>query len=130
MRISDRKPLYPSIGELYPEATELLADAGDEASLGAALDAYPVYRKIWEVHQSEGVDNKSIDDAFYERDVQMSELAFQSQMHFGTIVRACHLLACLFANLVACLSASCLFDTRTHNCDVINVQAASLRTSS
>lgn len=83
MRISDRKPLYPSIGQLYPEATELLADAGDEAALGAALEAYPVYRKIWEVHQSEGVENKSIDDAFYERDVQMSELAFQSQMHFG-----------------------------------------------
>lgn len=84
MRISDRKPLYPSIGTLYPDATELLADAGDETALGAALESFPVYRKIWEVHQSEGVDNKSIDDAFYERDVQMSELAFQGQMHFGT----------------------------------------------
>ncbi|GAB9468614.1 hypothetical protein Gpo141_00005929 [Globisporangium polare] len=83
MRISDRKPLYPSIGQLYPDATEILAEAGDETALGAALEPYPVYRKIWEVHQSEGVDNKSIDDAFYERDVQMSELAFQGQMHFG-----------------------------------------------
>ncbi|GLD98434.1 hypothetical protein PINS_up007131 [Pythium insidiosum] len=83
MRISDRKPLYPSIGYLYPEATERLAEAGDESSLGAALDPYPIYRKIWEVHQSQGVDNKSIDDAFYERDVQMGELAFQSQMHFA-----------------------------------------------
>ncbi|TMW58683.1 hypothetical protein Poli38472_010242 [Pythium oligandrum] len=83
MRISDRKPLYPSIGSLYPEATERLAEAGDESSLGACLDPYPVYRKIWEVHQSQGVDNKSIDDAFYERDVQMCELAFQSQMHFA-----------------------------------------------
>ncbi|KAJ0410174.1 hypothetical protein P43SY_002506 [Pythium insidiosum] len=78
MRISDRKPLYPSIGYLYPEATERLAEAGDESSLGAALDPYPIYRKIWEVHQSQGVDNKSIDDAFYERDVQMGELAFQT----------------------------------------------------
>lgn len=83
MRISDRKPLYPSIGALYPEATERLADASDEGSLGSALDPYPVYRKIWEVHQAQGVDNKSIDDAFYERDVQMCELAFQSQFHFG-----------------------------------------------
>ncbi|RLN83288.1 hypothetical protein BBJ28_00012926 [Nothophytophthora sp. Chile5] len=83
MRISDRKPLYPSIGTLYPDATEVLAEAGDESALGAALEPYPVYRKIWEVHQSEGVESKSIDDAFYERDVQMSELAFQSQMHFG-----------------------------------------------
>ncbi|KAF1330510.1 Atpase, partial [Globisporangium splendens] len=96
MRISDRKPLYPSIGTLYPEATELLAETGDEAALGAALEAFPVYRKIWEVHQSEGVDNKSIDDAFYERDVQMSELAFQGQMHFGMQCITCtvSLLAC------------------------------------
>ncbi|RLN45123.1 hypothetical protein BBJ29_008089 [Phytophthora kernoviae] len=83
MRISDRKPLYPSIGTLYPDATAVLAEAGDESALGAALEPYPVYRKIWEVHQSEGVDSKSIDDAFYERDVQMAELAFQSQMHFA-----------------------------------------------
>ncbi|CAI5701662.1 unnamed protein product [Peronospora effusa] len=83
MRISDRKPLYPSIGSLYPDATALLAEAGDESALGSALDSFPAYRKIWEVHQSEGVDSKSIDDAFYERDVQMAELAFQSQMHFA-----------------------------------------------
>ncbi|CAH0479261.1 unnamed protein product [Peronospora belbahrii] len=83
MRISDRKPLYPSIGSLYPDATALLAEAGDEAALGSALDSFPVYRKIWEVHQDEGVDSKSIDDAFYERDVEMAELAFQSQMHFA-----------------------------------------------
>uniref|UniRef100_M4BMZ7 Methyltransferase type 11 domain-containing protein n=1 Tax=Hyaloperonospora arabidopsidis (strain Emoy2) TaxID=559515 RepID=M4BMZ7_HYAAE len=83
MRISDRKPLYPSIGTLYPDTTAVLAEAGDESALGSALDSFPVYRKIWEVHQGEGVDSKSIDDAFYERDVQMAELAFQSQMHFA-----------------------------------------------
>lgn len=83
MRVSDRKPLYPSIGALYPEATEILSDAGDESALGAALEPYPVYRKIWEVHQSQGVENKSIDDAFYEREVQLCELTFQGQMHFG-----------------------------------------------
>jgi hypothetical protein len=83
MRISDRKPLYPSIGTLYPEATEILSEAGDEAALGAALDHYPVFRKIWEVHQSQGVDDKSIDDAFYEREVQMCELTFDGQMNFS-----------------------------------------------
>jgi len=84
MRISDRKPLYPSIGNLYPAGIDLLSEVGDEAGLGAALDPYPVYKKIWEVHQSEGVENKSIDDAFYERSVEMAELAFQSQMHFAS----------------------------------------------
>ncbi|KAI9919575.1 hypothetical protein PsorP6_017542 [Peronosclerospora sorghi] len=33
MRISDRNPLYPSIGTLYHEATVLLAEAGDELAL-------------------------------------------------------------------------------------------------
>ncbi|KDO32384.1 ATP synthase subunit [Saprolegnia parasitica CBS 223.65] len=83
LRISDRKPLYPSIGELYPAGTEALSEVSDEGSLGIVLDPFPVYRKIWEIHQSEGVDNKSIDDAFYERDVMMCELAFGSQMHFA-----------------------------------------------
>ncbi|ETV84131.1 hypothetical protein H257_03436 [Aphanomyces astaci] len=83
LRISDRKQLYPSIGELYPAGTEALSEVGDEASLGLVLEPHQIYRKIWEIHQSEGVDNKSIDDAFYERDVMMCELAFQSQMHFG-----------------------------------------------
>lgn len=29
------------------------------------------------------VKNQSIDDAFFERDVEMLELAFEGQMHFG-----------------------------------------------
>lgn len=83
IRISDRKSLYPSIGYLYPEGTAALVDVGDEAALGAVLETYPVYRKIWEIHSAEEVDNKSIDDAFYERDVMMNENAFLGQMHFG-----------------------------------------------
>ena len=32
------------------------------------------------------MDNKSIDDAFYERDVMMLENAFFGQMHFGRLM--------------------------------------------
>ena len=83
MRVSDRRRLYPSIGFLYPEGTAALTDVGNETGLGDALDPYPVYKNIWAVHTSQGVEMKSIDDAFYERDVRMLELAFESQMHFG-----------------------------------------------
>jgi len=83
MRNSDRKRLYPSIGMLYPAGTEKLSEVADEAMLGAAVHAFPVYREIWAVHQNESVDDRSIDDAFYEREVQMLELAFEGQMHFG-----------------------------------------------
>ena len=83
MRTSDRKRLYPSIGFLYPAGTDRLADVADEAGLGQALDYMPSYREIWAVHTNEGMDDRSIDDAFYEREVRMLELAFEGQMHFG-----------------------------------------------
>lgn len=83
MRTADRKRLYPSIGDLYPAGTDKLTDVSDEASLGLAISYLPVYREIWAVHQNESIDDRSIDDAFYEREVQMLELAFEGQMHFA-----------------------------------------------
>mmetsp|Transcript_17209 Transcript_17209/g.31097 ORF Transcript_17209/g.31097 Transcript_17209/m.31097 type:complete len:393 (+) Transcript_17209:39-1217(+) len=83
MRASDRKRLYPALGHLYPAGTSMLADVGDEDELGRVLDLFPQYSSIWNVHSAGGSDGKSIDDAFYERDVQMLELAFEGQMHFG-----------------------------------------------
>lgn len=82
MRSSDRKRLYPGIGYLYPVGTALLADVADENELGRALNMFPQYAAIWSMHAS-GSGEKSIDDSFYERDVQMLELAFESQMHYG-----------------------------------------------
>lgn len=79
-----RKSLYPSIGFLYPEGTELLVKVADEAALGSALDKVGgVYAQIWAVHQNEAINDKSIDDAFFEREVQLLELAFEGQMHLG-----------------------------------------------
>ena len=83
MRASDRKRLYPALGHLYPAGTNMLADVGDEDELGRVLDLFPHYASIWHAHAGAGADGKSIDDAFYERDVQMLELAFEGQMHFG-----------------------------------------------
>jgi len=82
MRMSDRKRLYPSIGYLYPAGTSMLADVSDEDGLGRVLERFPQYSSIWNVHIGGGQD-KSIDDAFYERDVRMLELAFEGQMQFA-----------------------------------------------
>lgn len=79
---ADRSKLYPAIGHLYPAGTHLLNDASDEESLGRALELFPQYCGIWNVHNAGGGE-KSIDDAFYERDVQMLELAFEGQFHFA-----------------------------------------------
>lgn len=86
MRASDRKRLYPAFGYLYPQGTKMLEDVGDEEQLGAVLTKFPNYAFAWNAHSGAATDGtgKSIDDAFYERDVQMLELAFESQMHFGS----------------------------------------------
>ncbi|CAB9504408.1 proton ATPase subunit d [Seminavis robusta] len=81
MRSSDRKRLYPAVGHLYPAGTTELTEVSNEEELGRVLDLFPQYAAIWSMHASGG--DKSIDDVFYERDVQSLELAFESQFHFG-----------------------------------------------
>lgn len=79
-----RKSLYPSIGFLYPQGTELLVKVSDEATMTQAMEQIGLpYTSIWNVHQSTAVSDKSIDDAFFEREVSMLELAFENQMHYG-----------------------------------------------
>jgi V-type H+-transporting ATPase subunit d len=82
MRSSDRKRLYPAVGHLYPVGTSMLVDVADEEELGRVLELFPQYAAIWNIHAN-GNGDKSIDDAFYERDVQSLELAYESQMHYA-----------------------------------------------
>ena len=80
MRQADRRLLYPSIGHLYPEGTERLCFVGDEDELGNAVAPYKDYREIWDAYQS---GETTIDDAFYQRDVRLGELAFEGQMSYA-----------------------------------------------
>uniref|UniRef100_A0A7S2MWE5 V-type proton ATPase subunit n=1 Tax=Helicotheca tamesis TaxID=374047 RepID=A0A7S2MWE5_9STRA len=82
MRSSDRARLYPAVGHLYPAGTAMLVNVSDEDELGRVLELFPQHSSIWNIHAQGGAD-KSIDDAFYERDVQQLELAFESQFHFA-----------------------------------------------
>lgn len=82
MRNSDRKRLYPAVGHLYPVGTSMLVDVADEDELGRVLELFPQYKAIWNIHAA-GHGDISIDDAFYERDVQTLELAFESQFHYA-----------------------------------------------
>lgn len=67
-----RKSLYPSIGFLYPAGTAELVKVADEATMTQAMERIGgQYAEIWAVHQNEIVD-KSIDDAFFEREVAVS----------------------------------------------------------
>lgn len=83
MRDTHRKSLYPSIGELYPEGTDVLSRVDDDQKLVQALSHYAVYRNIFERFLNSTPDEFSIDDEFYRHEVKLFELAFESQMHFG-----------------------------------------------
>ena len=83
MRETHRKNLYPSVGELYPEGTDLLMRVDEDSKLVQALSSYPLYRGIFERFLSSSADEFSIDDEFYKHEVGLFELAFESQMHFG-----------------------------------------------
>lgn len=82
-RESDRKNLYPSIGELYPAGTDLLAKVDEDSKLVQALSSYPFYRAIFEKFLNASPEEFSIDDEFYKGEVKLYEMAFESQMHFG-----------------------------------------------
>jgi V-type H+-transporting ATPase subunit d len=83
MRESHRKTLYPSIGELYPEGTDLLIKADEDVKLVSSLSFYQVYRNIFERYTNASHEDFSVDDEFYKYEVKLYELAFESQMHFG-----------------------------------------------
>mmetsp|Transcript_13226 Transcript_13226/g.21498 ORF Transcript_13226/g.21498 Transcript_13226/m.21498 type:complete len:391 (+) Transcript_13226:170-1342(+) len=80
LRVTERKPLYPSMGHLYPEGTEKLSHVADEQELAGVLRLYPVYRFIFDKHQR---GDKTIDDAFYEREVELNEAAFEGQFQYA-----------------------------------------------
>jgi len=48
MRETERKKLYPSIGELYPAGIELLSRVDEDSKLVTALSAFPAYRLMFE----------------------------------------------------------------------------------
>lgn len=83
MRETHRKALYPSVGDLYPEGTDLLSKVDDEPKLVQALSFYPVYRGMFEKLSAASTEEASVDDEFFKYETKLYELAFESQMHFG-----------------------------------------------
>ena len=76
-----RESLYPTIGLLYPEGTSRLAAATDIDAVRGALDAYPDYNKLFQELGYE--EEKSLEDQFFEQEVNLNRLAFEQQFHYG-----------------------------------------------
>jgi len=79
--LKQRESLYPTIGLLYPEGTSRLARATDLDAVRAAIDAYPDYRSLLSEFGYE--EEKSLEDQFFELEVNLNRLAFKQQFHYG-----------------------------------------------
>merc|ERR1712194_310927 len=91
-KLQDRNALYPSFGYLYPEGTKELRKVWNETTVRAALEPYTKYLQLFDqVKQFYDADGdgtgtkgfQSIEDLVYADNVQMYEMAFEQQYHFG-----------------------------------------------
>ncbi|KOO28288.1 vacuolar ATPase subunit dva41 [Chrysochromulina tobinii] len=79
--LKEREKLYPTIGLLYPEGTARLAKAVDIDAVRAAIDAYPDYRSL--LAESGMEEDRSIENQFFDLEVNLNRLAFEQQFHYG-----------------------------------------------
>lgn len=74
----DRIKLYPTIGTLYPEGTTRLGRADDNEQVRLALEGYSTFRRMF---ASRG--DEALEDVFFEHEVHLNELAFETQFGYG-----------------------------------------------
>merc|ERR1711957_433938 len=84
--------LNTNLGYLYPEGTKELRKVWNETTVRAALEPYTKYLQLFDqVKQFYDADGdgsgtkgfQSIEDLIYAENVQMYEMAFEQQYHFG-----------------------------------------------
>jgi V-type H+-transporting ATPase subunit d len=92
-QLQERNSLWPSFGYLYPEGTYELRKAWNESTVRTALEPYAKYLQLYDQvkqfyeAETEGSASKtnfqSIEDLIYTENVNMFEMAFEQQYHFG-----------------------------------------------
>ncbi|KAI5283987.1 H(+)-transporting V0 sector ATPase subunit d, partial [Ascosphaera aggregata] len=84
----DRKKLYPEFGKLYPEGTLMLSRAEDLEAVGLAVSGVADYKNFFDAAgfnqgNTGGIggpnDGKSLEDLFYQKEMEISKLAFTRQ---------------------------------------------------
>ncbi|XP_044514370.1 V-type proton ATPase subunit d 1-like [Gracilinanus agilis] len=77
-----RAKLFPNCGLLYPHGQALLAQATEFKEVKAVADFYPQYKELFEAVGS-NAGGKTLEDRFFEHEVNLNKLAFLRQFHFG-----------------------------------------------
>ena len=98
----DRRKLYPEFGKLYPEGTLMLSRADDIEGVALAVSGIQDYKTYFDtvgLGQGSGVgasgagnmsggtgsDGKSLEDMFYQKEMEISKLAFTRQFTHAVI---------------------------------------------
>ncbi|KAG0643637.1 V-type proton ATPase subunit D [Tuber brumale] len=84
----DRKKLYPSFGKLYPEGSYMLSKADDVEGVRAAVEGVSEYKAFFEQGMGQGVSSghpKSLEDLFYQKEMEISKMAFTQQFTYGVV---------------------------------------------
>jgi V-type H+-transporting ATPase subunit d len=89
-----RNPLFPQFGYLYPDGSKNLYAAFDDNTISLALEPFAKYHNMYNsvksFYDSEAKRDSmqqitSIEDLIYAQNVEMYELAFEQQYHFGIL---------------------------------------------
>ena len=115
---ADREKLYPEFGKLYPEGTLMLSRAEDVEGVGLAVSGVNDYKSYFDAvglgqggmgasgagNMSGGTgEGKSLEDMFYQKEAEISKLAFTRQFTHAVIyawvklreqVRESHMMRC------------------------------------
>lgn len=96
---SERRKLYPEFGKLYPEGSLMLSRADDIESVGLAVSGVADYKSFFDqvgMNQSGSVgagnmaggtgnEGKSLEDMFYQKEMELSKLVFTQQFTHAVI---------------------------------------------
>lgn len=79
----DRAKLYPNCGKLYPDGLAALARADDYEQVRTVAEYYAEYKVLFEGQGQGGHEEKTLEDKFFEHEVNLNVNAFLQQFHFG-----------------------------------------------
>lgn len=82
LTMDDREKLYPTCGKLFPDGLARLARCEDYEQVKAVAEYYPEYATIF-AGAGTNPGEKSLEDKFFEREVEINMLSFMQQFHFG-----------------------------------------------
>ena len=95
---AERKKLYPSFGRLYPEGSFMLSRADDVEGVRIAVEGVNDYKTFFDasglgqdtsgagnMSGGTGGDGKSLEDLFYQKEMEISKMAFTRQFTYAIV---------------------------------------------